>query len=156
MPTQTAWNTAAIPYATVKLCGCDENIVTGQKLYRVVNYMSALTGNGTITVPPPFPLPGTPTEVFLYVLEDIHGTPYEVDIQDELSSSGYWAIIQLGLGLGNPYWFHGPTDTIIKFFPGDPFFNQLAATANNKLYELCTWDANYAPLGVGQIWANPP
>lgn len=156
-PTQQAvWNSQAPAFADIQLCGCDENITTGQKLYRSVQYIRNATGQpfdadpsipGTVPgfgqflgYPSPYP-PSPPT---FYTLE-IDDTPQDIYI-----------IIQTGEGLSNITLQATASPALTLFLPTNPLFAPLQGLGINTHYPCCVWDTLNQPAGMGDWWNNPP
>jgi hypothetical protein len=143
MSTQSAWNAASTAYAGIAVCGCKGQVITGKKLYRLVNYIKTVKGLALVDTPPP--TDGGFEQIINVYRFDISwpGGPF-INIFWGGYDFSTTAIFQLGKGLANPV----VTTATYYIPPTDPLYNVLLGPEDGDVVQTCYWDENDTPKGV--------
>jgi len=138
---QQGWNDLAAMYPTgTTVCGCPNVSLSGQKLYRLDNYLQAVLGLAPNDTPPASPgvWGGLGT-----VTQQLGPTvlPYPAIILSGGSGvePGY-VLLQSGLGLNNPL-INIPGGSFLLYAVGPgPQYDAWAASIDDGLMTYCAWD----------------
>jgi hypothetical protein len=142
--TKAAWDSqATMDYSTIPICGCEGNIVSGKKLFRLINYFRALIGLADISVPPVVWTPILSGFTAQGVFYD-SGFPLLVNIRSIWSSSDQNCVYNCNLGLLNPI-IHG---FVTNFLAGSPTYEALRSMLAKGYTLVCIFGPDGQPGGT--------
>lgn len=125
IPNKAEWDTAAAQQPHFHVCGCYKETLTGQKLFRVINYFNYIMGTPMIDRPPDM-------SGYIYAgwldatREPAHGPdPRVIRWRSGNPAYAVFGILQLGHGLNNPVLHYTPATGDPIWHDGDPYFQQV-------------------------------
>ena len=148
---QAIWNTEALNYAGVAVCGCKAETISGQKLFRLVNFWNTLRGFAWVNIPPPTSVnQGVEIEAVNVAKSPPNPTGY-VQLETNMNWNGFWILLNMGKGLTNPFESYG--------FIGSHLFYITSTTTGQIFYfaspqtkfSYCIFDTAGQPIGTGII-----
>lgn len=148
MGSQADWNSAASAYAGVPVCGCANQTIDGQKLYRLTNYYFTITNQPAVTDPPVFQDVVIFDTIGFYEFDDAHGNPIEFQLVSPATTVQAAFVLQEGKGLQNYVFGLAPFPAATSFFPGNHLFNYLAAHLPAPPADTCGWLVTGQPIGT--------
>lgn len=141
---QNDWNTEALGYAGVPVCGCTGSRIDGQNLHRLVNYARSMAGLIEILIPADDPNTGGPDNGVVIHYQPPLPPVGEIQILFGAPvTGGGITIFQTGQGNSNPV-FYLPVGTFEDDPPpGSQWFNYFVGYNDGDSLPAC----NFSPQG---------
>lgn len=139
------WDTLVPSYSDQYVCGCNEKIVNGKKLFRLVNWLLPIP----VLVPPIEDTALVSNVVSIEVHQDIIGGDPHIDVFfDYNPDQTVTIVLNLGRGMSNPQHTGTETDTWLIDHT-DPDYSAFTPVLDGGLVNYCLWGVNGYPLATG-------
>lgn len=150
--TQQAWDTVSGAWAGIAVCGCKNDTINGQKLFRLSNWIATTKGQAPNTSAPIAMLPNsTGLDGIIYSPNiPFPGTP-NIQINRNTAPTQMTYVFQAGLGLANPQVVMNATVFSASIPNTDSRYAQIAGSFRNGLAAICSFAADGTPWVVENV-----
>jgi hypothetical protein len=140
-PTKSGWDALAGTYpAGTKVCGCKDVVLSGKKLYRLVNYFATVTGIAMTDTPPDNPGAWSSIGTVTWQLGPTI-LPYPALVFTGVPTGiGGTVVLQSGLGLENPIIAIGAYPDLIYAVAPSPIYEAWILAIKDGMINYCAWD----------------